>query len=100
MAPSLTCLSRFLSPAPRTSLTLNLSPLPPFHPFHFHPVAPEMADSIGEAPQLELYAAGVLNRAIAGGLSDRSKIAPHAVRRNLKPRSENAYFRVMSVWHE
>ncbi|KAK3936527.1 hypothetical protein QBC46DRAFT_366858 [Diplogelasinospora grovesii] len=45
------------------------------------------------------YAIRVLNKAKnSGRLSDRSTIDPHTVRRGLKKRSKEGYFRVYAVW--
>ena len=39
-------------------------------------------------------------RAERRGLTgDRSKISPHTIYRNLRPKSKNLYSRVLEVWH-
>ena len=42
----------------------------------------------------------LIERAERRGLTgDRSKISPHTVRRNLRPKSKDQYSRVLEVWH-
>ena len=42
----------------------------------------------------------LIERAERRGLTgDRSKIRPHTVHRNLRPKSKNQYSRVLEVWH-
>ena len=80
----------------------NLRPAP-FLSSYF-PLCPDMPNMAStEPPDKESYreyVVGVLDRAISNGLSDRSTISPHVVRRNLRSNSKSAYILVMVVWRE
>jgi hypothetical protein len=47
------------------------------------------------------YGTRVLQKALSSGrLADKNTLDPHKVRKPLKPKSKDAYFRVYAVWLE